>query len=151
MKVLFCYDGSEPSERALEIGGKLLQALKLKATVLYVVPEVDERFRHYERLFEEELKEIEQLFGGEGEELQLVNQAREVLSRQGVETERKVRSGDPVEEILAEVASGGYDLVILGSHGRSALPERFLGSVSRKVSERSPASVLIVKGPRSPG
>lgn len=151
MKVLFCYDGSEPSERALEMGGKLLQALKLKATVLYVVPEVDERFRHYERLFEEELKEIERLFGGEGEELQLVNRAREVLNRQGVKAERKVRSGDPAEEILAEVASGGYDLVILGSHGRSALAERFLGSVSKKVSERSPASVLIVKGPGSPG
>jgi len=147
MKVLFCYDGSALSEQTLAIGGKLLQELKPQATILYVVPEVNERLRHYEWLHEEELKEIETLFQDKGEEVEVVNHAREVLRQQGLEVERKVRSGDPTEEILAEVTAGGYDLLVLGSHGHSGFAERLLGSVSSNVTERSPVSVLIVKHP----
>lgn len=148
MKVLFCYDGTEFSERALAFAGTLLQSANLQAVVLYVVPEVNERFRHYEWLHEKELSEIESLFADKGEEFQVVTHARDRLKQQGIEAERKVRSGDPGTEILAEIAAGGYDLVVLGSHSQhSALSEFFMGSVSRTVSERAPVSSLIVRRP----
>jgi len=147
MKVLFCIDGSPLSQRALEVGGDLFKSTKPQVTVLHVVPEVDERLRHYEKLHEEELKKIEKLFRDPGPGVGVVNQARRALGQLGLDANRKVRKGDPAEEILAEIKAGGYDLVILGSHSRLSLSDLFFGSVVQQVVEASPATVLVVKGP----
>jgi len=52
--------------------------------------------------------------------------------------------GSPAEGILAQVESGGHDLVIMGSRGRGAVESMFLGSVSSNVVQQSPVPVLIV-------
>ena len=144
MKVLFCADGSEGALAALRQGARLIRA-GAQACTLYVVPEVDERFRHFERLHEAELQDIERLFGDRGPGVEVLARAREVLQREGVEAERKVRTGDPAEEILAEIQEGQYDLVVLGSRGLSAMERLLAGSVSRRVCEAAEAAVLIVK------
>ncbi len=144
MRVLFCADGSAGALAALRQGARLIRA-GAQARILYVVPEVDERFRHYERLHEAELQDIERLFGDRGPGVEVLAQAREALQREGVEAERKVRTGDPAEEILAEIREGQYDLVVLGSRGMSAVERFLVGSVSRRVCEAAETSVLIVK------
>lgn len=147
MKVLFCTDGSEMSRRALEASALLLKGRRVEGVVLHVLPEVDERLRHYERLHEEELKEIEKLFGGKEETLQVVTNAQRVLAKAGLRARRKVRRGDPAEEILKEIRQGRYDLVVLGSHGKRGLNRFLLGSVSQEVLSKAPISVLVVKAP----
>ena len=144
MKVLFCADGSEGALAALRQGARLIRA-GAQARILYVVPEVDERFRHFERLHEAELQDIERLFGDQGPGVEVLARAREALQWEGVEAERKVRTGDPAEEILAEIHEGQYDLVVLGSRGLSAVERLLMGSVSRRVCEAAETSVLIVK------
>jgi len=52
--------------------------------------------------------------------------------------------GSPAEGILAQVESGGHDLVMMGSRGRGAMESMFLGSVSSNVVQQSPVPVLIV-------
>jgi universal stress protein A len=53
--------------------------------------------------------------------------------------------GDPATTILEHAASGGYDLLVLGTHGRSGLSHVFLGSVAEKVVRRAPCPVLTVR------
>ena len=58
-----------------------------------------------------------------------------------------VRIGIPVEEILAQVESGDYDLVVMGAHGRGVLSDTFMGSTSRRVLRRCKIPVLVVRLP----
>ena len=146
MRVLFCVDGSELALQAALAAARLLKGLRPEATVLHVLPEVDERLRHYERLHEEELRDIERQFGAEDpSSVAAVRAAQEALRREGLEVARKVRSGEPVEQIVQEAREEVYDLVVVGSHGRTGLRSLLLGSVSRGVAERSVAPVLVVK------
>ncbi|MGH7360970.1 MAG: universal stress protein, partial [Candidatus Methylomirabilales bacterium] len=65
MRVLFCVDGSDLALQAAVTAARLLRPLRPEGTVLHVLPEVDQRLRHYERLHEEELRDIERQFGAE--------------------------------------------------------------------------------------
>jgi len=55
-----------------------------------------------------------------------------------------VRHGDPGGHILEE-ARGGYELVVLGTHGRTGLQHVLLGSVAEQVVRRAPCPVLVVR------
>lgn len=146
MRVLFCVDGSDLALQAAVTAGRLLKGLRPEATVLHVLPEVDGRLRHYERLHEEELRDIERQFGARDlPSVAAVSGAQEALRLEGLEVARKVRSGEPVEQIVQEARDGAYDLVVVGSHGRTGLKSLLLGSVSRGVVEGSAAPVLVVK------
>ena len=106
---------------------------------------MDDRFRHSEHLHEEELQDSERLFGDQGPGVEVPVRAREALRQEAIEAERKVRTGDPAEEIHAEVREGRHDLVVLASSGKSRLEQFFLGSVARRVCEAAGASVLLMK------
>jgi nucleotide-binding universal stress UspA family protein len=63
-----------------------------------------------------------------------------------------VRSGDAAREIRDEAARGPYDLLILGTHGRSGFERLFLGSVTEKVIRSTRTPVLTIPPPvREPG
>ncbi len=55
------------------------------------------------------------------------------------------RRGIPCEEGLKEVKSGNYDLLVLGSHGKSNVTTFFYGSTTAKLARRSPISTLITR------
>ncbi len=57
---------------------------------------------------------------------------------------RRIRTGRPSEEILAEIHAREVDLVILGTHGRSGLERFMLGSVASDVTRDAHCSVIIV-------
>ena len=146
MRVLFCVDGSDLALQAAVTAGRLLKPLRPEGTVLHVLPEVDQHLRHYERLHEEELQDIERQFGAQDPpSVAAVRGARKALRQEGLKVGRKVRVGEPVEQIMQEAREGVYDLVVVGSRGRTGLGSLLLGSVSRGVAEQSAAPVLVVK------
>ena len=66
----------------------------------------------------------------------------------GIETRMVIRYGHPVEEILEEAKRSKIDLIVMGSHGKSALAAALLGSVTFGVVHKDTGiPVLIV--PRS--
>lgn len=50
---------------------------------------------------------------------------REKCRVEGIEFEGKIRCGPPDEEILGEIAAGGYDLLIMGSRLLKTWRERW--------------------------
>lgn len=55
----------------------------------------------------------------------------------------RIEVGDPLEVILA--ASGDYDMIVMGTHGRSGLAHLLLGSVAEKVVRRATCPVLTLR------
>ena len=53
--------------------------------------------------------------------------------------------GDPAAAIVELASSGGYDLLVMGTHGRSGIRHALLGSVAEKVVRRAPCPVLTVR------
>jgi nucleotide-binding universal stress UspA family protein len=62
----------------------------------------------------------------------------------------RLACGDPTEVILTSIVSGGYDLVVMGRHGRGRLHYLLMGSVAERVCRRAPCAVLTLHDERSP-
>jgi nucleotide-binding universal stress UspA family protein len=58
-----------------------------------------------------------------------------------------IRSGDSVQEIIAESVSNNYDMVVMGSHGHGVIEGFLLGSVARGVVNKCVVPVLTIKIP----
>ncbi len=60
----------------------------------------------------------------------------------------EILHGNPKKAILDEAEKWGADLIVLGSHGMSAVERFLLGSVSRTVATHAKCSVEVVRRPR---
>ena len=56
--------------------------------------------------------------------------------------------GTPFMEIVEFARLGGYDLIVMGTHGRTALAKVLLGSVADNVVRRASCPVLTVRATR---
>jgi universal stress protein A len=57
----------------------------------------------------------------------------------------RMEHGDAVPTILEVAASGGYDLVVMGTHGRTGLSALLMGSVAEKVVRQATCPVMTVR------
>ena len=58
--------------------------------------------------------------------------------------QKRVVSGDTVDEILKIIESESIDLLIMGTHGRKGLEHVIFGSVAENVVKKSPVPVLSI-------
>lgn len=74
------------------------------------------------------------------------------LRKDGVRTTAQLRIGKPSEEIvqfLEEQRAAGhpFDVVVMGTHGRTGLRHLFAGSVTERVVRVSPIPVMTIRHP----
>ena len=55
---------------------------------------------------------------------------KKLCEKKGVQSKTVITTGHPVEEIVKEAKKSKADLIVIGSHGRSALAAAVLGSVA---------------------
>lgn len=60
----------------------------------------------------------------------------------------RVLVGTPFVEIIRYARDQSIDLIVLGTHGRSALSAMLLGAVAEKVVRKAPCPVLTVRHPQ---
>jgi nucleotide-binding universal stress UspA family protein len=77
-------------------------------------------------------------------EANLIAVEKEVLSM-GIKAKACFRVGHPFEEIVSMANDPEIDLVLIGSHGCSAIKQLFLGSTAARVVERARCPVMVVK------
>jgi nucleotide-binding universal stress UspA family protein len=68
----------------------------------------------------------------------------QVKNPAGIGFAHRLISGDPVSAIIAEATKPGYDLLVVGTHGRTGVTKLLLGSVTEKLIRLSPIPVLTV-------
>lgn len=138
-RILACFGEAEKGGAVLEAGKKYASLLGAELAIVHVQPTLTGMTGYYERLFHEELDEIERIFGGPGKDEMLYVrryfQGTEDLPR------FKLCSGDVLTELLAEMQTGGYLLAVVG-----ARPDGSLGRKAEEIIRKSPIDVLVAKG-----
>lgn len=138
MSILVATDGSHNAERAVAYASKLASKTGLPLVVLHVTPRLPSTKEEIIRLLKEELGSTEE--AGE----KYLRRALGIASERGVKAESKLLKGAPAEEILKE-AEKGYELLVIGYHGRGKLHEFLLGGVASKIIHLSKIPVLVVR------
>jgi len=137
--ILVCFDEVQSGPTVLEAGRRIAKLQGCGMVVIHVQPTLTGISGYYERLFQEELDHIENIFGGPGrDELLFV---RRFFDGLGELPNFKLMEGDPLEGILREAGSGGYQLVVIGTKDR-----RSPGKVGLDIIKKSPIDVMVVKG-----
>ncbi len=60
---------------------------------------------------------------------------------------QKLVMGEPSAAVIQVAESGGFNLIVMGTHGRRGLPRLLLGSVAQRVVARAPCPVLTLHVP----
>jgi len=75
-------------------------------------------------------------------------QLKELAAQVKADGVKEIRShvgiGDPSSEIVELAGANKFDLIIMGTHGRTGIQHALLGSVAEKVVRRAPCPVLTV-------
>ena len=59
----------------------------------------------------------------------------------------KLLEGNIVDELIGLAKQGGYDLIVMGTHGRTGFKRAVMGSVAEKIVRLAPCAVLCVRLP----
>ena len=86
----------------------------------------------------------------EAARLAIESTRREVIDLGVKEVSTVVTTGVPWEQIVSAASDAAFDLIVLGTHGRSGLGRFLLGSVAEKVMRHAPCSVLVARGDSLP-
>ena len=87
----------------------------------------------------------EALSDGAGVFDKVVAAAKAQAAAEDVAFQPHVVIGHPVAAIVEFIRRGGYDLLVVGYMGHSALYNRVIGSTTDRLVEHAPCQVLVVK------
>ncbi len=140
-RILIATDGSNHSKPAVDQGLHLAKLLGAKVTALYVVDQIPLENVPADT---SAIYSVHALLETEGK--RAVNEVRDAGKAIGIDVETIVTEGAPAKRII-EIAAN-YDLVVIGTLGRSGLSKLLMGSVAEKVARFAPCPVLIVRARR---
>jgi nucleotide-binding universal stress UspA family protein len=146
-KILVPVDFSEHSERALRTAVMLARSYDARLTLLHVYEPIALAVpQGYELLGEAQLQ---RLF----DELQrsLTQQKDLALAEggPGLPVETQLLHGFAAGEVCSLAEKAGFDLIVMGTHGRRGLSHALLGSVAERVVRMAPCPVLTVRAPKA--
>jgi nucleotide-binding universal stress UspA family protein len=136
-KMLVANDGSKGGQAALAAALDLAKRLDLGLTMICV--EDLPRFPASIDEVAEAQSDAASVFD------KVVASAKAKAEAEGVAFESQVVAGHPVSSIVEFVQRGGYDLLVVGYMGHSALYNRVIGSTTDRLVELAPCKVLVVK------
>jgi nucleotide-binding universal stress UspA family protein len=145
MKILMAYDGSECAESAIDDLKRAGLPRRAEAVVLTIAEELvpaPTSIGGVETTFAKSLLEEEK------KSLALARRAQSRIQQifPGWKILVDADIGSPGREIIARADELRPDLIVVGSHGRTALGELFFGSVSQKVVNEARCSVRVARG-----
>lgn len=141
MKLLVACDGSKDALRAVKFAAGMLSSMSDPGSITLISVHDTVALRHAARFvgkdaINEYLREISE---------QDLAAARKALDKAGVKHDMIIRTGHVSNEISSAATRGKFDMIVLGSKGRSALRDLLIGSIAKRVSEIATVPVLLVK------
>ena len=141
-RILVPVDFSAHSDRALRYAATLAGQVGASVELLHVVD--DFTFGAYSEVYVPNIPDLTQ---------EAINTALERLTAikaavfpHGADVESVVYAGRPAPTIVDHAAEGKFDLIVMGTHGRTGLSHLLMGSVAEHVVRTSPCPVLTIRG-----
>ncbi len=129
VRILFCTDFSENSERALSYAISATEEYDAELTLLHVLEETHSAARA-EEVMAKAAAQLDQLIPAQ--------------ARKSLKIKTAVRFGKPYQQIIQFAQETQVDMVAMGVHGRGALDLAAFGSTTYRVLQLGPCPVLAV-------
>lgn len=136
MNILVPLDGSENSQKALLQACDLAKNYQSNLTLVYIV----DKSPSLNLLDRKEYLGILRKFGEK-----VLTKSQQIAKNEGLDVTTIMKEGNVSNEIVKIAKNKKCNLIIMGSKGLGATARFFLGSISNKLANNSPCSILIVK------
>ncbi len=135
-KILVPLDGSKNSQRGLEMAITLARSCDATLTGVFSInaPPRSE-FRGVGSVSDSFNKEVKKI----------MENAKTLAAQNGIVFNEKLMKGDTGYNIIELARKGKFDMIVIGSRGRSSAKEMFFGSVSNYVIHTAKIPVVVVK------
>ena len=145
-KILVPTDGSKTSLKAATYAVGLAKQLHASIIIMCVV---DKRFLVSRTvLVEPSSRYVAESIGDYQQEAaeRYAGEIKKLCQKKGIQSKTVIKQGHPVEEIVKESEKSKVGLIVMGSHGQSALAAATLGSVTYGVIHKDTTiPVLVVR------
>lgn len=141
-KILFPTDFSEASHYALAYAVEMKKILKADLEIVHILFDEANIVSFY--LPQMTMQNISGEFE-EGAMKQFEEFTSNAKELEGITYTKKLLKGTPYNEIVKEAAEGNFDMIIIGTHGRTGLEHVLFGSTAEKVVRKAPCPVLTVR------
>ena len=136
MNILVPLDGSKYSEKALLHACDMAKNYQSRLILLYVVEKLISINPLDRKAYLEMLRKV----GND-----VLVKGKKTALKQGIDSKIVIKEGNIANEIIKLAKKEQCNLIIVGNKGLGATARFFLGSVSNKLANNSPCSILIVK------
>jgi nucleotide-binding universal stress UspA family protein len=142
-RILVPVDFSPHADRAVRYAATLAHQLGAQLALLHVVEDPILTGAWTSEIYVPNVPELlKNLIAGA--ERQLVT-LKESAAAMGLTAETTVTTGRPAQTIVDHAKDGGFDLIVMGTHGRTGLSHVVMGSVAERVLRKAPCPVLTVR------
>lgn len=141
MKILLPVDGSKSSLNAAKYVVKLAKDLRSKCSVALISVHDDIGLGHVKQfvansVIDDYLREVSE---------KELKGAQKTLDAAGIKHSMVIKRGNIASEIVAIANKEKFDLIVMGSKGRSGFVDAVMGSVAQRVSNTAKQPVLLIK------
>ena len=155
-KILYCTELSETPSYVFRYAASIAHQYGAGMTILHVMEDVPEGSR---QLIASEIgaSRWEEIKKKNAQEACDILKARKEKFLEKARSEQSdfsfaidsiiVKFGYPAEEILHQVEAGGFDLLVMGSHGAGRVADVMMGSTTGRVIRQCKKPVLVVRHP----
>jgi nucleotide-binding universal stress UspA family protein len=134
--ILIAVDGSESASKAFQRAIYLAQKCNSKLDLVHVVQcEVGGDSANTFEIIED-LKD---------KAMEMLEEYRIEAAKNNISMQITIMQGDPAKIIIELAKAKSYDLIIMGTRGRSSFQELLIGSVSQKVMHHASCPVMVVR------
>lgn len=139
--ILVAYDSSGFSNRAFKSALDIAEPGKSTITIATVVtgiyqPSIGFTMKYAEKTLEKHRKFIKRIF----------SDLESAANKKGISISLKILHNPSVSKAIVNyVNSHKFDLIVIGSHGRTGLNKIILGSVANDVAHKAKIPVMVVK------
>ncbi len=143
MKILVPVDFSEVTDIVISEAIREAKAFDAEVELINVLQYIPEVVLYDNSMPYVPMEENHELL--EDQHLKLLKKSERRIKDEGIVCSSLLREGVPAPEIITYIKESEIDRVIVGSHGHGALYHLVLGSVSEKIIDKTPCTVVVVK------